>query len=139
VSTERRPADDHRLAADLARRAGERLVELRARLAGEGAPTAVVRAEGDRQAHELLAGELAAARPADAVLSEEGDDHSSRLGAARVWIVDPLDGTREFLQGVPEYSVSIALAYNGEPAAETTKRHSTINILLSAARFSIDA
>ena len=116
MSTERRPADDHRLAADLARRAGERLVELRARLAGEGAPTAVVRAEGDRQAHELLAGELAAARPADAVLSEEGDDHSSRLGAERVWIVDPLDGTRAYSEpGRTDWAVHVALVIGERP------------------------
>ena len=56
----------------------------------------MLRAEGDRQAHELLVRELAAARPADAVLSEEGADDTARLDAERVWVVDPLDGTREF-------------------------------------------
>ena len=111
-------ADDHRLAADLARRAGELLVELRARLARSGAPAAVVRAEGDRQAHELLATELAAARPADAVLSEEGVDSTSRLDAERVWVVDPLDGTREFSEpGRTDWAVHVALVIDERPVA----------------------
>ena len=111
-------ADDHRLAADLARRAGELLVELRARLARSGAPAAVVRAEGDRQAHELLAAELAAARPADAVLSEEGVDSTSRLDAERVWVVDPLDGTREFSEpGRTDWAVHVALVIDEHPVA----------------------
>ena len=111
-------ADDHRLAADLALRAGELLVELRARLARSGAPAAVVRAEGDRQAHELLAAELAAARPADAVLSEEGVDSTSRLDAERVWVVDPLDGTREFSEpGRTDWAVHVALVIDERPVA----------------------
>ena len=52
--------------------------------------------------------------PDDAWLSEEAHDDRERLLHRRVWIVDPLDGTREFLQGVPEYAVSIALAVNGQ-------------------------
>lgn len=52
--------------------------------------------------------------PEDAWLSEEAHDDRERLLHRRVWIVDPLDGTREFLQGVPEYAVSIALVFNGE-------------------------
>ncbi len=57
---------------------------------------------------------LLGAFPDDAWLSEEGHDNRERLLQRRVWIVDPLDGTREFLQGVPEYAVSIALALNGQ-------------------------
>ena len=111
-------ADDHRLAADLAHRAGELLIGLRARLAVEGAPAAVVRAEGDRQAHELLARELAAARPADAVLSEEGADSAFRLDAERVWVVDPLDGTREFSEpGRTDWAVHVALVVDERPVA----------------------
>ncbi len=96
MSVEGLVADDHRLAAGLAHRAGRMLVELRARLTREEAPAAVVGAEGDRRAHELLVAALAAARPADAVLSEEGVDDASRLTAERVWVIDPLDGTRQF-------------------------------------------
>ena len=111
-------SDDHRLAADLASRAGELLVALRDRLAAQGAPAAVLRAEGDRQAHELLASELARARPNDAVLSEEGADDAARLGSARVWVVDPLDGTREFSEpGRTDWAVHVALAVRGRPAA----------------------
>ena len=118
MSAQGRRADDHRLAADLARRAGELLVELRARLVGEGAPAAVVRAEGDRQAHDLLATELAAARPADALLSEEGADDTARLDAERVWIVDPLDGTREYSEpGRTDWAVHVALVVAERPVA----------------------
>ena len=91
---------------------------LRARLVAEGAPAAVLRAEGDRQAHELLATELAAARPGDAVLSEEGADDGARLDAERVWIVDPLDGTREYSEpGRTDWAVHVALVVGERPVA----------------------
>ena len=118
MTAEHRIADDHRLAADLARRAGQLLVELRGRLTGQGAPAAVLRAEGDRRAHELLVAELAAARPADAVLSEEGADDASRLDAERVWVIDPLDGTREFSEpGRTDWAVHVALVVGERPVA----------------------
>ena len=118
MTAEHRITDDHRLAADLARRAGELLVELRGRLTGQGAPAAVLRAEGDRRAHELLVAELAAARPADAVLSEEGADDASRLDAERVWVLDPLDGTREFSEpGRTDWAVHVALVVGERPVA----------------------
>ena len=85
-------AADDLLAHELAAEAGERLLKLRA---GGGDATALRKA-GDRQSHEFLAAELARLRPGDAVLSEEGADDHARLSARRVWIVDPLDGTREF-------------------------------------------
>ena len=118
MTAEHRITDDHRLAADLARRAGQLLVELRGRLTGQGAPAAVLRAEGDRRAHELLVAELAAARPADAVLSEEGADDASRLDAERVWVIDPLDGTREFSEpGRTDWAVHVALVVGERPVA----------------------
>jgi 3'(2'), 5'-bisphosphate nucleotidase len=118
VSAERPISEDHLLAAELARRAGQLLIELRARLFGEDAPAAVMRAEGDRQAHELLAMELAAARPGDAVLSEEGTDDPARLHAERVWVVDPLDGTREFSEpGRSDWAVHVALVIDERPVA----------------------
>src|SRR5215210_4363450 len=107
---------DHRLAAALAREAGELLVELRSRLSREGADRPTLRAEGDRRSHELLMSRLAEAAPGDAVLSEEGSDDRARLEAARVWIVDPLDGTREF--GEPpraDWAVHVALTTGGTP------------------------
>jgi 3'(2'), 5'-bisphosphate nucleotidase len=98
--------DDHALAADLAERAGRLLLDLRA---GGGDPGAL-RNAGDRQSHEFLMKELARERPADAVLSEEGIDDKARLTADRVWIVDPLDGTREFgEQGRSDWAVHVAL------------------------------
>ncbi|HEV2256030.1 MAG TPA: inositol monophosphatase family protein, partial [Streptosporangiaceae bacterium] len=85
-------ADDHELARDLAADAGRRLLELRAR----GGEPDLLRKAGDRLSHEFLTAALADRRPGDVVLSEEGADDPARLTANRVWIVDPLDGTREF-------------------------------------------
>jgi 3'(2'), 5'-bisphosphate nucleotidase len=98
--------DDHALAADLAARAGRLLLVLRA----GGGHSDVLRKAGDRQSHEFLMAELARERPADAVLSEEGIDDKARLTADRVWIVDPLDGTREFGEaGRTDWAVHVAL------------------------------
>ncbi len=110
--------DDHRLAAELAEEAGRLLLDLRARLHSEGAPPAVLKAEGDRQAHELIMAELRSARPDDAILSEEGKDDFARLAAERTWIVDPLDGTREFSE-VPrtDWAVHVALVADNRPIA----------------------
>src|ERR1700679_3137227 len=103
-------ADDHVLAHDLAERAGRLLLDLRAH---GGDPTALKDA-GDRSSHEFLMAELAKARPEDAVLSEEGIDNKARLTAPRVWIVDPLDGTREFgEQGRTDWAVHVALWERG--------------------------
>ncbi|WP_277601072.1 3'(2'),5'-bisphosphate nucleotidase CysQ [Nocardioides pantholopis] len=98
--------DDHALAAWLAEAAGRRLLEVR----GEGLEGRELKDAGDQAAHELLMRLLAEYRPDDAVLSEEGKDDKVRLGADRVWIVDPLDGTREFSE-VPrdDWAVHVAL------------------------------
>jgi 3'(2'), 5'-bisphosphate nucleotidase len=107
-------ADDHRLARDLAAEAGQRLLALRA----EGGEQASVRAAGDRLAHEYLMAELSRLRPGDAVLSEEGKDDPARLSARRVWIVDPLDGTREFGDdGRTDWAVHVALWERGRLTA----------------------
>jgi 3'(2'), 5'-bisphosphate nucleotidase len=106
--------DDHELCARLAGEAGDLLLALRAR---GGDPTAL-RADGDRQSHEFLAAELARLRPGDAVLSEEGKDDPARLSASRVWIVDPLDGTREFGEpGRTDWAVHVALWEAGDLTA----------------------
>jgi myo-inositol-1(or 4)-monophosphatase len=55
--------------------------------------------------------------PGEGWLSEETHDDRSRLACRRVWVVDPLDGTREFVMGLPEWSVSVALVEDGEPVA----------------------
>lgn len=102
------------LARDLAVAAGSRLIALRAR----GGDPDELRKAGDRLSHEFLMAELAQLRPADAVLSEEGADDSARLVARRVWIVDPLDGTREFGEpGRTDWAVHVALWAEGELTA----------------------
>jgi 3'(2'), 5'-bisphosphate nucleotidase len=107
-------SDDDRLAADLAAEAGRRLLVLRA----EGGDPAALRRDGDRRSHEFLTTELARLRPGDAVLSEEGADDPARLRAPRVWIVDPLDGTREFGEpGRTDWAVHVALWEQGELTA----------------------
>jgi len=108
-------ADDHALAHDLAERAGRLLLELRA----QGGDPDVLRKAGDRTSHEFLMAELAKARPTDAVLSEEGLDDKARLTADRVWIVDPLDGTREFGEaGRTDWAVHVALWERNGDAGE---------------------
>ncbi|MGI9435752.1 MAG: inositol monophosphatase family protein [Geminicoccaceae bacterium] len=67
--------------------------------------------EVDRCLHEILI----KARPDDGWLSEERDDDGSRQECRRVWIVDPIDGTRSFAEGVPEFTISIALVVAGRP------------------------
>ena len=105
---------DDVLARDLAQAAGQRLLALRA----AGGDSDSLRRAGDRQSHEFLAAELARQRPADAVLSEEGKDDAARLSAGRVWIVDPLDGTREFGEaGRTDWAVHVALWERGELTA----------------------
>jgi len=112
-----RTADDHVLARDLAAEAGRLLLGLRAR----GGDPDVLRKAGDRLSHEFLTAELAARRPGDAVLSEEGTDDRARLAADRVWIVDPLDGTREFgEEGRADWAVHVALWERGSGAGGLT-------------------
>jgi len=110
------PATDAGLARWLAGRAGDLLLRLRAEL-GHDDP-AELRAAGDKRSHHLITAELSRWRPADAVLSEEGTDNPARLSSERVWIVDPLDGTREFGEpGRVDWAVHVALWASGRLAA----------------------
>lgn len=108
---------DAELAADLAADAGKRLLQVRAEI-GFDQPWTLGEA-GDRQANSLLLRRLQAERPGDAVLSEEAHDDLARLKSDRVWIIDPLDGTREFsTPGRDDWAVHIALwrrSSNGQP------------------------
>ena len=67
--------------------------------------------EANRKIHEILLGRF----PADGWLSEENNDNAERLAISRVWVIDPIDGTKEFIEGVPQFAVSIALVVDGDP------------------------
>jgi 3'(2'), 5'-bisphosphate nucleotidase len=104
---------DHAAAAELARAAGALLAELQqGDLEGKA-----LGAEGDRRSHELLLELLAGRFPNDRVRSEE-DDQSEALATdvGRVWIVDPLDGTREYSERRTDWAVHVALSVHGAPA-----------------------
>jgi 3'(2'), 5'-bisphosphate nucleotidase len=110
VSERDEQPDDHALAAALAREAGELLLDLRPTITD---PTEL-RNAGDARANVLILDALRSARPDDAILSEESADDLRRLESRRVWIIDPLDGTREF--GEPDrddWAVHVALAIDG--------------------------
>jgi 3'(2'), 5'-bisphosphate nucleotidase len=108
--------NDHQLAAELATQAGELLLTVRDELAE--ASGSERKAAGDKRSHDFLMAALARSRPGDAVLSEEGADNPVRLSSARVWIVDPLDGTREFSElGRQDWAVHVALWESGELVA----------------------
>ncbi|GAB6900799.1 3'(2'),5'-bisphosphate nucleotidase CysQ [Kineosporia succinea] len=106
--------DDARLARTLAQAAGLALLEVRAGSA-EGTE---LKDAGDARAQAVLAGLLAESCPGDAVLSEEAADSAARLSADRVWIIDPLDGTREFSERPrSDWAVHVAFWEKGELAA----------------------
>lgn len=101
---------DAELAVRLAIEAGRRLVTLREQMWSAGSSPWQVMDGGDAAAQRYIEDELRAVRPHDAVLSEEGLEDPRRFGADRVWIVDPLDGTREYGEpGRHDWAVHIAL------------------------------
>jgi len=104
------PQADAALAADLAQQAGRLLIALRASGGFEGK---ALGQEGDRQANRLLVDALRRQRPDDGLLSEESKDTPERLAKSRVWIVDPVDGTREYGEGRPDWAVHVGLAIDG--------------------------
>lgn len=108
-------ANDGDLAAVLAERAGKHLLALRqARFSASeplnDAQLKTLGDEADRTANDLILASLRLLRPHDAILSEESTDDFARLDADRVWIIDPLDGTREYkINGSSDWAVHIAL------------------------------
>ena len=101
-------AAEHRDAVKLADMAGRALMELRA----EPPSACDLGAAGDRMAHQLLVAEINRLYPDDDVRSEEGLEHVA--GTGRLWIIDPLDGTREFRQiGRSDWAVHVAMAVGG--------------------------
>jgi len=101
---------DAELAAELAEEAGRILLALRSLGFHEGK---ALGAEGDREANRYLIDRLRAERPDDGLLSEESKDTPERLGKSRVWIIDPLDGTREFGEARADWAVHVGLAIDG--------------------------
>lgn len=103
---------DAALAAHLAAEAGRLLIDVRegSGLAGKALGTA-----GDAAANRYLCDALRSVRPDDGLLSEEEKDNPVRLAKSRVWIVDPVDGTREYSEGRADWAVHVALAVDGVP------------------------
>ncbi len=110
-------ANDTATADALANSAGELLLRVRAAAGTEALGTTALKDEGDRRAQAYLAHELSTRFPDDAVLSEEAADSEARLSAERVWIIDPLDGTREYSEGRHDWAVHVALWEHGELTA----------------------
>jgi len=104
---------DTQLAITVAKKAGQLLLVLRENFGPVDADDKVRRTElkdqADAASHELIMALLGEARPDDAILSEEGVDEVARDSADRVWIVDPLDGTKEYGLGRSDFAVHIAL------------------------------
>jgi 3'(2'), 5'-bisphosphate nucleotidase len=105
---------DAQLAADIAAAAGRIALAIRESGLLSGA---ALGAAGDRLADDFILRALAVHRPHDGLLSEETADTPDRLGKERVWIVDPLDGTREYAEGRADWAVHVALSIAGAPAA----------------------
>ena len=101
---------DAELAAHLAACAGRILIEVRASGLFEGKALGLA---GDQIANQFLVHALHAARPDDGLLSEESKDTEERLAKSRVWIVDPVDGTREYGEERADWAVHIGLAVDG--------------------------
>lgn len=109
-------------ATEIAERAGELLLDLYGRLERiEHKSAKDVVTEADHASEALVLGAIRAAFPGDALLAEETGGHDGGSGAAatsgtgRVWVVDPLDGTINYANGIPFYCVSIALVEDGRP------------------------
>jgi 3'(2'), 5'-bisphosphate nucleotidase len=111
------PRREDQAAREIADAAGRLLLELRSKLLN-GVPPDAVRAEGDRRSHELILSLLEREFRGDAVLSEEGSGQVNGSSRERLWIVDPLDGTREFGElERDDWAVHVALVERGRLVA----------------------
>ena len=104
--------DDAALAAHLADQAGKILIQVRD--SGVFSGKALGKA-GDQTANQFLCHALREQRPDDGLLSEEEKDSADRLSKSRVWIIDPVDGTREYGEARTDWAVHVALAIDGVP------------------------
>ena len=105
--------NDTELARQIAEAAGRILIDLRQSGLFEGKALGKM---GDQLANQFIMQALRLHRPEDAILSEEEKDNAQRLRCHRVWIVDPLDGTREYGEARADWAVHVALSVEGEPA-----------------------
>lgn len=103
---------DAELAAQLAHHAGQILLQVRQSGLIEGKPLGKA---GDETANQFLIHALRHQRPGDGLLSEESKDTAERLDKERVWIIDPVDGTREYGEARTDWAVHVALAIDGKP------------------------
>ena len=136
-------ADDALLAAEVAGAAGRLLIEVRERERGRTTGRELGRL-GDAEANDLIVSRLGRERPDDAILSEESADDPARLDASRVWIIDPLDGSREYgMEGRDDWAVHVGLWETGrgmtacavaQPALDTV--YSTAQVTLPPQRTS---
>jgi len=127
-------AREREVAERAAREAGaivRRWYERGVRVAEKGPDNPVTRA--DLEANACIRALVAEAFPDDGWLSEETADSTDRLGRRRVWVVDPLDGTKEFIQHIPEFCVCIALVEDGRPVV-AVEYNPAADRLYSAAR-----
>ena len=109
---------DHAISARIATDTGKLLLDIRERLFAQGADSWTVKDTGDLEAHRFIMSALREHFPDAGIMSEERRDDLSRLDKERVWIVDPLDGTREFGEpGRSDWAVHVALTENGTPTA----------------------
>lgn len=116
VSAENHFAKEVETAERAARAAGEIIMGLygkdyQIREKGKGNPVTTADLEANRKLQEIILDSF----PGDGWLSEEDQDNLKRLKLARVWVVDPIDGTKEFIAGIPQFAVSVGLVVAGRP------------------------
>lgn len=116
MSTQNYFSDEFETAEKAAREAGSIIMALygkdyRIEQKGKNNPVTTADLEANRKIQETIRGRY----PDDGWLSEEDKDNLKRLEASRVWVVDPIDGTKEFIARVPQFSVSVALVVEGHP------------------------
>ena len=129
--------NDVELAGRVAREAGHLLLQIRADAQRDGLDSAALKDKGDHDSNVLILERLRTERPDDSILSEESKDSAERLTAKRVWIVDPVDGTREYSEGRSDWAVHIALVSGGVPIVGAVALPSLDKVLVTKPAASI--
>jgi 3'(2'), 5'-bisphosphate nucleotidase len=125
--------EELRIASELARQAGALAHRMQSTgLAVEHKAHEEPVTAADRAANQLIVDGLRAAFPDDAILSEEVPDDPARLEKSRVWMIDPIDGTRDFLRGEPGYVVMIGLCVEGRPRVGVVVQPTSGNVWMGA-------